>query len=51
MELQAASLSLLTQEQLREKVGVMTLGDIEEGTLFTVISISPYMVGEDENMR
>ena len=29
----------------------MTLGDIEEGNLFTVISTSPYMVGEGENMR
>ena len=51
VELQESSLSLLTQDQLREKVGVITLGDIEEGALFTVISTSPYMVGEGENMR
>ena len=51
VELQAANLSLLTQDQLRERVGIITLGDIGEGTLFTVISTSPYMVGEGENIR
>ena len=51
VKLQAANLSLLPQDQLRERVGIITLGDIEEGTLFTVISTSPYIVGEGENMR
>ena len=51
VKLQAAILSILTQDQLREKVGMITLGDVDEGALFTVISASPYMVGEGENMR
>ena len=51
MELQAANLSLLTQDQLRERVGILTLGDIEERTLFTVISTYPYIVGEGENLQ
>ena len=51
VELQAAGLSILTQDQLREKVGIITLGDLGEGALFTVISTSPYMVGEGERMR
>ena len=51
VELQAANLSILTHDQLREKVGIITLGDVDEGALFTVISTSPYMVGEGENMR
>ena len=29
----------------------LTLGDIGEGTLFTVISTSPYIVGEGETLR
>ena len=45
VELQAANLSLLTQDQLRERVEIITLGDFGEGTLFTVISTSPYIVG------
>ena len=32
-------------------VGIITLGDIDEGVLFMVISTSPYIVGEGENMR
>ena len=51
VELQAANLSILTHDQLREEVGIITLGDVDEGALFTVISTSPYMVGEGENMR
>ena len=51
MELQAANLFILTQDQLREKVGIITLGDVDEGALFTEIWASPYMVGEGENMR
>ena len=51
MELQAANLSLLTQDQLRERDGIITLGDVEEGELFTVISTSYYIVGEGENTR
>ena len=51
VELQAANLSLLTQDQLRERVGIITLGDLDEGTLFIVISSSPYIIGEGENMR
>ena len=50
MELQAAKLSILTQDQLREKVRIITLGDVDEGALFMVISTSLYMVGEGENM-
>ena len=49
VELQAANLSRLTQDQLRERVGIITLGDIDEGTLFTVISTYSYIVGEVEN--
>ena len=45
------SLSILTQDQLREKVGIIILRHVDEGALFTVISTSPYMVGEGENMR
>ena len=33
VKLQAANLSLLTQDQLRERVGIITLGDIEEGMM------------------
>ena len=51
VELQAANLSLLTQDQLRERVGIITLGDLGEGTLLMVISTSPYIIGEGENMR
>ena len=51
VELQPASLSLLTQDQLKERVGILTLGGIEEGTLFTVISTYPYIVGEGENLQ
>ena len=46
VELQAANLSLLTQDQLRERVGIITLGDIGKGALFTVIPTSPYIIGE-----
>ena len=51
VEHQAANLSLLTQDQLRERVGIITLGDLDEGTLFMVISTSPYIIGVGENMR
>ena len=51
VELQAAIFSLLTQDQSRERFGILTLGDIGEGTLFTVMSTSPYVVGEGENLR
>ena len=51
VELHPANLSLLTQDQLRERVGIITLGDLDEGTLFIVISSSPYIIGEGENMR
>ena len=51
VELQAANLSILTQDQLREKVGIITLGDVDEGVVITVISTSPYMVGEVEKIR
>ena len=44
VELQVANLYLL------KSVGVITLEDIGEGTLFTLISTSPYMVGEGGNM-
>ena len=50
VELQAAKLSILTQDQLREKVRIITLGDVDEGALFMVISTSLYMVREGENM-
>ena len=50
-ELQAANFSLLTQDQSKERFGILTLGDIGEGTLFTVMSTSPYVVGEGENLR
>ena len=50
VELQAANLSLLTQDQLRERVRILTLGEIGEGTLFTEISTSPYIVGEGETL-
>ena len=42
---------LSLQDQLRERVGIITLGYIDEGTLFKVISTSRYIVGEGENMR
>ena len=32
VELQAANLTLLTQDQLRERAGILTLGDIGEGS-------------------
>ena len=45
VELQAANLSLLTQGQLRERVGIITLGDVNEGALFTVISRERFWQG------
>ena len=45
VELQAANLSLLTQGQLRERVGIITLGDVNEGALLTVISRKRFWQG------
>ena len=45
VELQAANLSLLTQGKLRERVGIITLGDVNEGALLTVISRKRFWQG------
>jgi hypothetical protein len=51
VSLQAANLSLLDHDQLKERVGILSLADLGEGAMFTVISTKPYIVGEGENMR
>ena len=51
IEATAAGLSLLSKEQLHERIGCYSLSDLKQGDLFVVLSTSPFAVGEGDKKR